>query len=164
MWIKAAAAAAVLAAGGFLGGMYAKRLSDHRAALQDALLLLQLLQARVENGPALWLQEIVSAAQDAAFQVLRFPEKAEASASLRAAVQSYIADADVQKLLGEEGVLLCHALECAVTRGETAARLRYHIQLLQQRLDAAQRSEERDKKLFMRLGWLGGGLLAVILW
>ncbi len=142
----------------------ARDLSIQRMALQDALLLLQLLRVRVTAGNSLWLREILCAATDGSFQVLHFPGELEFDAEPKRAVESFLHRAGVQLMPEEAAALLREALECALTRTETAARLEYYCELLQRQLETLCQREKRDKKLFLQLGWMGGALLAVILW
>lgn len=152
-----------LACGSF-GEMLSKRLGEKRRALQDAVLLLRRLQIRLQTGGSLWAEEVCAAAGDGGFQVLRFSPEFPDSFSLETSINQYIREVDPEDLLGEAAPLLQAALSCAVTREETLSRLEYYVQLFLQRLDICRRQEEQDKKLYRQLGWLGGALLAVILW
>lgn len=166
MWmLKWAGAAAVILAGAALGYRQGQHLSGRRMALQDALLLLRLVQVRMENAQGLWLNEIAAVAGDAAFQVLRFPQDIAPRAGLKTTLEAYLQACGADRLLGQPAAgWLTGALECAVTRQETAARLDYYSQLLREQLVQAQQREEQDKGLWLRLGWMGGILLTVILW
>lgn len=164
MWIKTAAALAVFAAGGLLGMEYARRIDARCGALQDALLLLQLVRIKTERAHSLWLCEIAAAARDGSFQQLQFPESIREDEDRQAALHRFLCAADEKHLLGAETDLVQNALECAVTRAETAVKLDYYIQLLQQRLEGVHCAAQNNKAFFARLGWMGGALLAVILW
>lgn len=165
MWmVRLTAAAGVLLAGGGFGERQAKKLSRKRQALQDAVLLLRRLQIRLKTGGGLWSEEVCTAAGDGGFQVLRFSMEIPDSLLPETFAQWYVRRADTQGLLGDAAQLLQAALICAVTREETISQLDYYSLLLLQRLDACRQQEERDKKLYRQLGWLGGALLAVILW
>lgn len=169
MWtLKLTAALAVILSGAALGAGQAARLCRRRMALQDALLLLRLVGVRMENSRSLWMEELAHVAQEAAFQVLCFPPLSPLRSSQQTqagALDEWLAGAGVPALLGQPaaGWLQC-ALEAALTRQETAARLDYYAQLLQQALEAALEKESRDRRLCCQLGWIGGALVALILW
>lgn len=161
--LKLAAAALVVLAGGALGATQGRRLQAQRMALQDTLLLLRLVQVRMENGHGLWLAELAEVTAAAGFQVLRFPAATPADTDLHQSLENYLAGA--KALLGAPAAdWLQSALECAVTRRETAARLAYYRQLLEDALAQACQKEQQDRRLYGRLGWLGGALIALILW
>ena len=165
MWaLRLAAAVAVLLAGGGLGMQQARRISRQRQALQDALLFLLRIQVRLQTGNGFWAEELTAAAADGGFYVLEFPTALPEELPPGALAEWIACKADPAKLLGDAAQPLCMALQCALTRTETVSRLEYYIRLLQQRLEAAGQREMRDRKLYCQLGWLGGALLAVILW
>ena len=165
MWIfKLAAAVCVLLSGGGLGMRQSRQLEQKRLALQDALLFLCRIQVRLQTSTGFWPEELTAAAGDGGFAVLNFPSAMPENLSQEEQAAWVVHKADPENLLGDAIQPLCTALQCASTRTETLARLEYYIQLLQQRLENARQREQRDKKLYCQLGWLGGALLAVILW
>ena len=165
MWsIRFLAALGRLLAGGGLGTQQSRRLCRKRQALQDALLFLRRIQVRLQTGSAFWPEELTAAAEDGGFAVLVFPTAISEKLVPEELAAWMVRSADPDALLADAAQPLCAALQCAITRTETLSRLEYYIQLLLQRLETARQREERDKKLYCQLGWLGGALLAVILW
>lgn len=165
MWmLKLAAAAGITVAGGVLGLRQAQLLSQRRQALQDALLLLRRVRARLETGTGEWLAVISAAAEEGGFQVLQFPRELQRNAALDESVADFLHDADREGLLGSAKQPLHEALVCSLTRTETLAKMEYYSARLEELLEKVQQREERDKKLYTQLGWMGGVLLAVILW
>ncbi len=148
-----------------MGLRQARYLEQRCCALQDSLLLLRLLRVRTENGHGLWMGELAAVSADGQFSALRFPDSLDQACDLRQALQGYLQASGAAQLLDKAayGWLLA-ALECAVTRQETAARLDYYCQLLSQALQTARSRQAQDQKLYLQLGPLAGALLAVILW
>lgn len=165
MWLlRLAAAAGVLLAGGGLGAQLSRRLEQKRRALQDALFFLRRVQVRVQTGGGFWPEELTAAAADGGFAVMQFPTSLPEDIPPEEMAAWAVRSADTENLLEDAAQILCAALQCALTRTETLSRLEYYIRMLEQQLDLARQREERDKKLYWQLGWLGGALLAVILW
>lgn len=166
MWtVKLIAAGMILLCGVMIGLEKGDRLAQKRKALQDVLLLLRLVKVRMENGQGLWLNELGRVAADADFQVLEFPLKVPEGISLEKSLQSYLSLADPEKKLTPvQTERVIGALKSAVTKEETAARLDYFYHLLEEELVVAAEKEKQDRKLYTRLGWMGGALLAILLW
>ena len=164
--LKLLAGCGVLAGGAAVGIRGGMRLTGRRQALQDALLLLRLLHTKVQSRGGCWLTELYETVGQAPFQVLQRPERpAISQQGPAAAINRLVAAMDPGRLLsGQASQMLCEALQCALTREETAARLEYFMQLLENELERASAGEQRDKRLYCRLGWIGGALLAVLLW
>lgn len=165
MWmLKLAAAAGITMTGGMLGLRQAQLLSLRRQALQDALLLVRRVHARLETGTGDWLAAIAAAAEEGGFQVLQFPRELLRNAALDESTADFLRNADREGLLGNARQPLHEALVCALTRTETLSKMEYYSAQLKELLEKVRQREERDKKLYTQLGWMGGVLLAVILW
>lgn len=119
----------------------------------------------MENGHGFWLNELGSTARDASFSVLNFSESLPETEDYPTVLSRFISQADTGgNLSGQQKKLVLCALESAVTREETAAKLEYYRSLLTDELKKASDKEEKDSKLYIRLGIMAGLLTALLLW
>ncbi|GEM_PF-3837469 len=165
MWqVKLIAAAGVLLCGIAEGARCSRYLTLRRQALQELVLLFDLLQVRIENGGGLTEEDILSVCEECRFCVLRTPER-------KTVPRPEAADqADIPEMLDGLHVLseqdkacAAVALQAGFTRQQAAAKLSDCAEQLRKSYEKAAETEKKNRKLYLQMGGLIAVLIIVVL-